>query len=212
MNCYGSVRVPCACCQIESSFRLDHKRLCPKCEMHQGSTGMRIQKRDTDHVQMWKTYHVAETVRHRATAQRDEQIAAQSQQRITELTEKLSDAEHVLRTGHATDAVANWLESVQVQEAEAKADRAYRSRDRVAAALWEVNEVHNDDDHDGTCACGKRLSACKESAIIGPLTEFLNNWERRQVERARQGLPHHLPDSHPSASGRSTMRRWEEGA
>ena len=94
--------------------------------------------------------------------------------------------------------VEKWLNGEAVAEARDRRDAAYRARDRAFRAIWSLDRLHGTSERDeNQCACGKRLSKCREAEALQPVVEVLMRWENDQIDRLRRGLPCGLPQEHP---------------
>jgi len=185
----------CQCCHIRD-FTALRQGLCAPCEMHQGHTGRALGKRDTEHVAMWKRYCETTLNTQKTTLLRNQETMTRLRQEIDDLNQKLSDAEYSIKSSYMTDSVANWIESTQVAEATQQRDTAYRSRDRIAAILCEIDVLHHSNDG-GACSCGKPTSKCEEYLWLTDERDFVYQWQQKQVDRMRKGQDHWLPPTIP---------------
>ena len=88
--------------------------------------------------------------------------------------------------------------SAHAREAEDECDGTFRSCDDAYRALTEIRLLHREVDG-GRCRCGSK--GCAVFEILHD-HRSLESWERKQVERMKQGLPHALPAGHPDVLGR----------
>ena len=188
--------------------------LCDRCLEHQGSTAAIAIRRDRDHVKLWEAVFATVTAQH---SQRVTQLRAEIAQRdadMTSLRETVSDLRGAIHADLQQRPVASvqaWFDSVQVVEANEKRDAAYRSRDVAMARIWSLDRLHHvDETRDDLCSCEKPKAKCRELAVLGPIVEFLDRWEERQLERLRADQPHGLPHDHPEVLKRRP-RYWHTG-
>lgn len=184
----------CPCCRrpfrlggasIDTGAPGRSRRLCTHCSQHQGSTGLMMQRRDQDHVSLWE----------RMWGQHEEELRG-SQAKIEALRREL--AEEIAQRPERV--VVKHVDLDRLQEAEGRADRAYRARDSAFRALTEVRLLHREE-RGGLCRCGTRADRC-ELALIVDRYPALADWERRQVQRLRDYDTHELPDNHPAVLDR----------
>lgn len=195
-------QVRCPCCQIPCIPRSEvaRRRVCPGCELHQGNTGMKLDRKNHDHVAAWVNFYDTSVDAERDALTKSTETIDRQRAEIVSLSQKLEDAKYALMSGTATTSVVNWIETERVREADQRADSAYRSRDRLAALLWTLDDLHNDADDDGMCTCGVQTHKCAIWESIADERQFLYRWETGQVERIKQGLPHSLPPEHPEVA------------
>lgn len=177
----------CPCCKLG---RVGRSPVCPACELHQGSTGIKLQRRDADHVAAWK-------------AERDTR-KRRADQTIALLEEKVAAAQHELEQ-RPVNVVHENLDKEVVEEAESNRDAAYRSRDAAMAALCKVRLLHHESDP-GQCSCGSRYARCRTAQAVDECRS-LESWESKQITRLRRNLPHYLPDNHPAVLDPRIARR-----
>ena len=128
--------------------------------------------------------------------QRDHDAAeARLKNRIAELEQELLD--------RPKQVVERYVDRDELEETRQKADRAFRSREYAWQALCMVRLTHREG-QPGQCRCGLHLDRCKMAQIVDHYPG-LENWERDQVRRLRDGLDHNLPDGHPALLD----GRWE---
>jgi hypothetical protein len=101
------------------------------------------------------------------------------------------------------------LDAERVGQARRQMEAAFRSRDHAFSDLMAIRLLHRDGG-EAKCRCGRKSSNCKEYQIVVRSTH-LADWERKQVDRARRGLDHFLPDNHPAVSSRS-WTGWGEAS
>jgi hypothetical protein len=121
---------------------------------------MRIQKRDLDHLQLW---------RRDVAAWKTERLSLEQQ--IARLKRELEE--------RPIQVVRENLDAEVVADAEEARDRAYRSRDLAYHDLCHVRLLHRDSG-DGSCRCGLPTAKCRTAKLIGE-TEHIKAWERRQI-------------------------------
>jgi hypothetical protein len=168
----------CACCQIN---RVALPAVCRDCELHQGNTGPKMQRRDRDHVSAWRNERARWT--------------AQAERKITRLEEQVEQLQTKLNE-RPVHVVHENLDAETVKEAESDRDAAYRSRDKAMQFLCQVRLLHQER-IPGKCTCYKNYSECKTAQVVGKI-QMLSEWEGKQVTRMRMGYSHYLPDNHPA--------------
>ena len=180
--------VTCPCCQRTaperrwSAERLDRRSgVCADCELHQGSTGPRLVKRDQDHVRLWRLQAGA------SEARRQHEVAELQQE---------ADALRLQLDARPVKIVNQNLDQETVDQALTERESAYRARDGAFRALCQVRMIHREREP-GKCRCGRRIDQCVEAKIVDEF-RALKAWERRQVERLRNNERHELPYNHPA--------------
>jgi hypothetical protein len=174
----------CSCCRrpwdvcFASSRRWEPRDfVCNDCKPHQGMT----LRSDPEHIKLWKSL-----LDDRQRGHNHE--VSHLQGRIADLERELQERpEKVVERWHGTD---------EIEAADAKAQRAYRSRENAWQALCEIRLLHREAS-DGKCRCGKRYDDCPEAQIVGSYPG-LAKWEKEQWERYHRYETHGLPDNHPA--------------
>jgi hypothetical protein len=121
--------------------------------LHQGSTGLKLQRRDKDHVAAWKK----EQARSNGLARRKiELLEGQLEQMRVELEQR---PVHVIHEN---------LDAETVAKAESDRNAAYRSRDKTMQSLCIIRLLHQERTP-GECSCGQRYSKCKTALAVNEL-------------------------------------------
>lgn len=154
-------------------------------------------ERDDKHKARWR--ELLAVVRQRA-ARREEDLLARLHQ-----VEKSLEAEVANRPERV---VEKWRNQEVIDKAEAEAERAFRSREKAWQAMCEVRLLHREAQQ-GQCRCGKRADRCPELAIVGSYPGILE-WEREQIRRLQDHLPHALPRNHPVCLDPRLLRNYDE--
>jgi hypothetical protein len=154
---------------------------CTDCELHQGNSGVKLQKRDADHKRLLR--------RERATWEVER---AELERRIAQREQELID--------RPVQVVRENLDAQRVAEAERARDRAYHARDLANRDLCVLKLMHRDAGN-GLCWCGLLAAKCRTARIVQE-NEYFAAWERRQVDLYRRGQHHYLPENHPAITGR----------
>lgn len=199
---HRDIEVECECCLLTQPFKLTSKHdqvICKACVRHYGSSVQKTEQRSGDHLGLWRSelQMLTEDRDLLRTTLHDERAAAnqtrlQMQGEIDRLTEAITQG---LSDTSPAD-VRQLMTQRVVLDAEEARDSAYRSRDRVYQLLWRLDEKHRPDARNDSCVCGQRRCPVLEVVDDGD-REALYAWERRNVERARDGYPHGLPQEHP---------------
>jgi hypothetical protein len=142
-------------------------------------------ERDRRHIELWRSL---------ARVQRRDQDAEAERLRrqILELEQELRDRPEKI--------VDRYVDRQELEHAKAEGDRAFRSRENAWQALCEVRLIHREGEP-GRCRCGQRLDSCKIAQIVDRYPG-LEQWERDQYLRLRNGQNHMLPDGHPAVLDR----------
>lgn len=114
---------------------------------------------------------------------------------VENLVGRISDLEQEL-SNRPEKVVERYVDLQVLQEAEAEAQRAFRSRENAWQALCEVRLIHREGEP-GRCRCGLRIDKCKVALIVDRYPG-LEKWEMEQISRLRMDLDHRLPDGHPA--------------
>lgn len=182
----GSSSSVCSCCQRPWEACLTDSGpgsaipsygTCLPCYEHVAKGG----DRDQVHIDLWRTFARARRRAHDAEVQRLRAQLAQKQRELEKRPEKL---------------VELYVGQDELDEAEAEAQRAFRSREHAWQALSEVWVLHREGDP-GRCRCGLRLDRCDVAQIIERYPA-LNDWVKEQFSRRQRGQVHMLPDGHPA--------------
>ncbi|MCU1424825.1 MAG: hypothetical protein JWM51_1116 [Microbacteriaceae bacterium] len=100
------------------------------------------------------------------------------------------------------------LQSDVVGRAERSAELANRRTDRAMALLWQLRELHHDDESKpGVCSCGRSLTVCTENGVLGAQAEAIRDWESSNLARLAAGERHALPETHPAVVAPPVTRR-----
>jgi hypothetical protein len=143
---------------------------------------------------MWQRVLVVER-------ERFQKMLDQAEQQVEELTRELAD--------RPVRVVERDLDAERVDQARQQMEAAFRSRDHAYIDLISIRLLHRDGGN-GKCRCGRKSFNCKEFQIVGR-SGPLASWEKKQVDRARRGLDHLLPENHPAVSSRS-WTSWSEAS
>jgi hypothetical protein len=169
----------CPCCRLRQIY--SRLPVCTDCELHQGNTGTKLQRRNDDHVRAWSK---ARSV-----------LTAQTRRATERLVKELDEARIELEQ-RPVRIVRENLDAETVEKAVSDRDIAYRSRDIAMQALCRVRLLHRER-APSECSCGRNYSKCQTAQIVQEY-EALANWEAKQITRMRQNLNHYLPDNHPA--------------
>ena len=164
--------------------------ICADCLRHMGSDGPTAVRRDRQHVDLWADTATA------LLAERDADHAVE----VAALHAEIASRDRLLAERPERVVVQN-LDRQTVYEAEAEAERAFRSRDHAYRVLVEIRLLHRETTGGG-CRCGR--TGCPVSEILDDF-RALERWEAKQIDRLKQGLPHDLPAGHPALLDR---RGW----
>lgn len=199
---HRDIDVECECCRLIQPFRLTSKHdqlICKACNRHVGSSLQKTEQRSQDHLGLW---HSEVQMR---TEERDQLRSILGEERVAANQERLRMQGEIDRL---TEAITRGLSDTSpadvqrlmtqkvVQDAEGARDAAYRSRDRIYQLLWRLDEKHRPDDRGDSCVCGQRRCPVLDVVDDEDRTD-LYAWERRNIERSKNGYPHGLPKDHP---------------
>jgi hypothetical protein len=106
--------------------------------------------------------------------------------------------------------VEKWINREVIDAAEAKAESAYRSRERAWQGLCELRLLHREGTG-GRCRCGARRDQCAEAEILDAYPGIVR-WEAEQIARLRRHQPHALPPNHPVVLDPRLLATWDDGA
>ena len=185
----------CACCGLPKEIYLDSpsaQQVCGDCKRH-GPASEKVVPLHRD----WWIAAAGQLVGAR------EKACSELKETSTRLA---GSAATVMSDYHSAPlgALQQWVQSAAVADVEERSDQAYRSRDRVMAALWRVDALHRDDvRRRGHCSCGKRQYQCPEREALTPAIRILDTWEKKQLDRCFAGKTHGLPKTHPKVIERN---------
>jgi hypothetical protein len=111
------------------------------------------------------------------------------------LSSRIAELEQELRD-RPKEIVERYIDQGVLDEAQAEADRAFRSRENAWQALCEIRLLHREREP-GRCRCGQRLDTCKIARIVDRYPG-LEKWENDQIQRLRDHQDHRLPAGHPA--------------
>lgn len=200
---FKRMTVKCECCKLpnEFYFKTKHDRvICKGCEPHNGSLEKQ-QRKLRDHVGLYlsELRLAQEESETQAQRHRDSLRDMQDQHsdEISTLNKKIEQLRAALHDG-ADPAIDRWLADEEVSSARKKRDRAYRARDSVFGAIWQIDRLHHASDKSpDLCSCGTAQHKCRELEAIKPEIVALRRWEDVQIDRLLDGLDNGLPNSHP---------------
>jgi hypothetical protein len=167
------------------------------CNMHRGAGEMQKGK---EHLDAWVRFR-------ERTAHEHGETERGLRERIEAIVQENRDLRRAIQSGVESmppGAIATYFETDAVREAHEQRDSAYRQRDYAMATLWRINDRHHAVSMSSTkCSCG--VGPCDIPRLMADELNSLYKWEAGQVERAKDGRPHHLPVEHPQSSwARST--------
>lgn len=176
----------CTCCQRPWDTCIaatgwhnseDRQRTCRECHDHGPST----MAANRTHIEVWRSLACAQRRDHDAEA-------ARLRRQISELEQKLRE--------RPENIVERYVDQQELEDANAEAQRAFRSRENAWQALCEIRLIHREGESE-RCRCGERLDNCKIAKIVCHYPG-LEAWENEQYRRLRTGQDHGLPDGHPA--------------
>lgn len=173
-------------------------------------------RREREHVQWWQE---CEAYWHSEHAAEVERLTTQHKAEVTRLQDAVTESKTLVAGLRATvkdefklhnPVVATWLDEEALNEEREKTTKARNYIGHLHRALWHVDIEHHipedaDEDED-VCRCGVLASECATFKALDPVRSRLYQWERENVERARNYQPNELPRDHPE------MRRFEPPA
>ena len=195
----------CLCCGPPRSIYMDSQsaqQVCDPCKEHHA----RNLQRNIDLHRTWWIEYTTEAVRRpnslvsglRAEVDAGKLNINARDTRIAELTSLISDDYANAPLGD----LQTWMRSEIVRRAEARAMSAYRSRDKLMVALWNLDHLHSGGKA-GVCKCVKAEGKCRDLAALATVQPALVSWETGEVERLKNGRDHGLPAEHPEVRKRA---------
>jgi hypothetical protein len=183
--------------------------VCAECARHIGAD--RAERRDTDHVSMWAALYAREQEEHRLDVVAGEEWAARDAATIEELTASVQRLTAVIGGDYST-APSTELRAMLESDVIGRADRATglanRRADRAMAVLWQLWQLHRDDESKpGKCRCGRSLAVCEENRLLAGEADRIAEWERQNLARLAAGERHALPAKHPGVAGAPPLAR-----
>jgi hypothetical protein len=161
------------------------------------ANGLRHCETDREHVKDWAEFHASSVSRARESSEATRQKIRELEEYIPVLRAERDEAVYAFEKSIVTPDAVAMIETEPVRQADQKAESAFRSRDRLAATLWRLRMLHNDDEEEGTCSCRDATADCTIWEILEEQMSFLEDWEERQADRLRADKDHALPDEHP---------------
>jgi len=184
----------CLCCGIyglpQANLRVPgelptSQKICKSCSKHQGSEGRDLNKRNLEHISLWRSHTAEEITKLKQTHRRE----------VDRLTDQINQKNEELEQ-RPVQIVHENLDQEVVDEALVQQDIAWRHRDSAFGLLSQIKAWHRDKG-DGNCWCGLSLSKCKVRKLLLN-DQILTKWERKQLERLRRSDSHSLPWDHPA--------------
>lgn len=198
--------VQCLCCGLPRNIYMDApsaQQVCDPCKQHHSRD---LQQTINLHRQWWIEYTSEAVGRHNSLVSGLRSQARDEREKAADLEAKLDDLSAAVQKNYRDAPLGDlqtWVQSETVKAAESRMRGAYRSRDAVMVAVWQLDQLHKDGRTRGTCACGKPEAKCRDRAALTPVLTALTSWENRELERLKVGKEHGLPSDHPEVMKRS---------